>query len=188
VRQRGQQQPEQLRVRAVAVEEAVQLHPHRAALRAALRALHALRAALRAARHGHHDGRRAHRAHAGGPCLAQRGQLLEAHEALQLSPEQPAALRVEDERGRGQVEPPRHAAAAAALRPAALTTASASASAAAATAAAAASDSLAAQAVGRHGDERAGPAVPQLLGGRQPEGELQPLQLLRLPARVVARA
>jgi len=98
VRQRGQQQPEQLRVRAVAVEEAVQLHPHRAALRAALRALHALRAALRAARHGHHDGRRAHRAHAGGPCLAHRGQLLEAHDALHLSPEQPAALRVEDER------------------------------------------------------------------------------------------
>ena len=177
MRQRGQQQPEQLGVRAVAVEEAVQLHPHRAALRA-------LCAVLRAARHGHHDGRRAHRAHAGGLRLAQRGQLLEAHEALHLSPEQPAAFRVEDERRRGEVQPPRHAAAAAALRPAALTTASAS----AAASAAAASDSLATQAVGRRGDERAGPAVPQLLGGGQPKGELQPLQLLRLPARVAARA
>ena len=185
MRQRGQQQPEQLGVRAVAVEEAVQLHPHRAALRA-------LCAVLRAASHGHHDGRRAHRAHAGGLRLAQRGQLLEAHEALHLSPEQPAAFRVEDERRRGEVQPPRHAAAAAALRPAALTTASASAAASAtasaAASAAAASDSLATQAVGRRGDERAGPAVPQLLGGGQPKGELQPLQLLRLPARVAARA
>eukprot|EP00964_Phaeocystis_antarctica_P131311 scaffold95201_cov63-Phaeocystis_antarctica.AAC.1 len=45
-----------------------------------------------------------------------------------------------------------------------------------------------AEAVGRRGDERAAPAVPQLLGRRQTEGELQPLQLLRLPPRVVARA